>query len=104
MRLLDCVIFSAPVITRRVGDDIQPAPCHTPPATGEARPDMTAGGAWIMPRRYPPWPRIQSAEVVKRSSNLTPGITRRPAPLNVDESRRVGGRVQAVVMRGVGSL
>src|SRR5215213_1091307 len=31
-------------------------------------------------------------------SHLTPGITRRPAPLLNDESRRVGGRVHAVVM------
>ena len=30
-------------------------------------------------------------------SILTPGITRRPKRLNVDDKRRVGGRVQAVV-------
>jgi hypothetical protein len=28
---------------------------------------------------------------------LTPGITRRPATLKIDESRRVGGRVHAIV-------
>jgi len=31
---------------------------------------------------------------------LTPGITRPPAPLKVDEIMRVAGRVHAVVMRG----
>ena len=34
-------------------------------------------------------------------SDLTPGITRRPAPFAEQESRRVGGRVHAVVRRGV---
>src|SRR5437868_4274847 len=33
-------------------------------------------------------------------SNITPGITRRPEPLKVDEIMRVGGRVHAVVRRG----
>ena len=32
-----------------------------------------------------------------RTSNLTPGITRRPECLGVDDRRRVGGRVHAVV-------
>jgi hypothetical protein len=32
-------------------------------------------------------------------SNLTPGITRRPAHMQELESQRVGGRVHAVVMR-----
>src|SRR5215210_5211835 len=34
---------------------------------------------------------------LERPSNLTPGITRRPASLKVDERQRVGGRVHAVV-------
>jgi hypothetical protein len=33
-------------------------------------------------------------------SQLTPGITRRPATLKVDDKVRVGGRVHAVVRRG----
>jgi hypothetical protein len=33
-------------------------------------------------------------------SGLTPGITRRPAPLRVDDKQRVGGRVHAVVRCG----
>jgi hypothetical protein len=36
---------------------------------------------------------------LRYKSGLTPGITRRPAPLKVDESVRVGGRVHAVVRR-----
>src|SRR5215212_6568672 len=36
-------------------------------------------------------------------SGLTPGITRRPASLLKHESRRVGGRVQAVVRRDAGN-
>jgi hypothetical protein len=36
-----------------------------------------------------------------RSGAITPGITRRPASLQVDDKRRVGGRVHAVVRRGI---
>jgi hypothetical protein len=39
---------------------------------------------------------LESCET-QRASNLTPGITRRPARFDLHESRRVGGRVQAVV-------
>ena len=39
------------------------------------------------------------AALIKR--NLTPGITRRPKPLKVDDKVRVGGRVHAIVMRGM---
>jgi hypothetical protein len=35
--------------------------------------------------------------VIPKMKRLTPGITRRPARLLVDESQRVGGRVHAVV-------
>jgi hypothetical protein len=36
------------------------------------------------------------------ASSLTPGITRRPAPLLEHDNRRVGGRVHAVVRRVLG--
>jgi hypothetical protein len=45
MPLLDCVIFSALLVTRFVGDNFQPAPCLPPPARSEAMPSVTAGDA-----------------------------------------------------------
>jgi hypothetical protein len=47
------------------------------------------------------WPflaMIRSCYAETPEGHLTPGITRRPAPVQELESRRVGGRVHAVVM------
>ena len=56
------------------------------------RPSVTAGplGGTLLP-----------VALLLRQAVLTPGITRRHAPLKVFDKRRVGGRVHAVVRRGV---
>ena len=41
----------------------------------------------------------RNLSVPAKRKHLTPGITRRPEPLLEFESRRVGGRVQAVPMQ-----
>src|SRR5215216_996529 len=70
-----------------------------PPATTshEVRPSITAGTAPIRPRRGRPPTLFHSAVISYLISNLTPRITRRPAPLREDEILRVGGRVHALV-------
>jgi hypothetical protein len=40
---------------------------------------------------------IVKARAILIRSNLTPGITRRPGRLQVDDRQRFGGRVHAVV-------
>jgi hypothetical protein len=90
-------IFSSPVVTRFVRDGIRPAPCLPPPACAEVRPFTTAGDALIRPLRHPIRPLIQSAESSNRNSNLTLRITRRPKRWQIDNNRRVGGRVHALV-------
>src|SRR5215207_1021854 len=77
--------------------DTRLAPCLPPPARFEGRPSLTAGGAASVTPRHPLRPRFQSAEVLYLNSNLTPGITRRPTSSAEHRSRRVGGRVHAVV-------
>ena len=50
----------------------------------------------------PPGPLVQF--MPPRYRRITPGITRRPEPFAEHDSRRVGGRVHAVVMRHSGRL
>src|SRR5215218_7946713 len=97
MRLLDCVIFSPPHATRSARGTLRLAPCPPPPATSEVRPHFMAGGASSSRLRHPPRPRVRSAKGLHCPSNLTPGITRRPAPFAKHDKQRAGGRVHAVV-------
>ncbi len=46
--------------------------------------------------------RYTLAPALRERKRLTPGITRRHARLKADDRRRVGGRVHAVVRRGIG--
>src|SRR5215204_5985413 len=90
-------IFSPSLTTRIVRDDFQPALCLPPPAPHEVMSVVMAGRAATLRCRHPPRQRRHSAEFLYLNSQLTPGITRRPASLTEFESRRVGGRVHAVV-------
>ena len=100
MRLLDCVISSAPPAARSANGNLRPASCLAPPACPEVRPTITARKAGTKPLSHPARSRFQSAEFLYCPSNLTPGITRRPGPMKVDDKQRVGGRVHAVVRCG----
>jgi hypothetical protein len=61
------------------------------------RPHTAAGTASTSRPRHPLRPRIPSAVLPNRISNLTPGITRRPERFELHDKQRVGGRVHAVV-------
>jgi hypothetical protein len=94
-------IFSPPRATRLVSRDLRPTPCTPPAACVELSPSITAGSVASLPQRSQPRTRFQSAVISYRLSHLTPGITRRPERLREDNKHRVGGRVHAVVGRGV---
>jgi hypothetical protein len=97
MPMLDCVILSARPTARPVVGNTRAPPCLPLPPRSEVRPFVTAGSASIRPPRYPPRPRLHSAGISYRNSNLTPRITRRPARSPEHDIPRVGGRVHAVV-------
>jgi hypothetical protein len=68
------------------------------PAGFEVRPFTKAGNALTHRRAISPRHPFIQQNSLDRNSNLTPGITRRPASPKIFDSRRVGGRVHAVVM------
>ena len=94
VRLRD--IFSPPRVTRRAGDNLQPAPCpRHRPAPRSSHP------SWLAARRADP-----AAASRRRAFNQQRAIAQQqsnarhhppPRPTEMDDKVRVGGRVHAVV-------
>src|SRR4051812_8809490 len=73
------------------------APCESGSAACYARPLIQR----LNPRAPLTAPHASPNLTLQSRSGITPAITRRPEPLKVFDKQRVGGRVHAVVGRGL---